>query len=198
MRKSTLLLSLLAAALLLTGCITPSASRWAPEDRTVLLYNPTVMTVEDGFTFADYIHVAVRGEISGFSRTAHDTFETHIFQQDDTTLFVQRIVKIGRFSHFTPLMGNKTIKWDLEWRDHTYGLHTEDASYEFKKYLPYVPKTENVKVHILDRLGSEHILFRIMTIQPTTEADLPKLPSYSKLYRQLESFDSDLRLTPNL
>lgn len=182
--RSTIIGLCLTVLAMSGGCT--SSQRWMPETRTLLLYGPTSITVDEGYHFTEYTRVQVRGKIVGNSHEPRDWFATHVFTCNNSLLLVQRLHKTRRWSAFRPLMGKKTVKWEKEWRAHRYYLEANSADAEFSAYLKYMEKSERVNVEILDRLESDYILSRVITITPVTSPDdtVKALPPFHDLYTQ--------------
>ncbi len=193
--KSMRFVSVVALALLLAtvGCSGRSVTGWNPETRTVTLFVPTTVPVPDGYSYLGTTKVLVTGETDVITVSPTDVISSDVFVKGDSVLLAQRLVKTNRVAQFRYLGGSKTEAWGSEWRTREYGLDTAQANSEFASYLSFLRENNvtvpaHMSVRVLDKLASDFILVRMITLEPAADAtafaELSPVPSFDRMYDQ--------------
>lgn len=163
------LLLVAAVAMLAAGCA-PRTAPWNPVSRELVLYYPTTVTVPQEYVPAGTLRVVVEGKGDVATIRPRDILETRVFTAEGAVLLAQRLVKTDRVYRFRYLGGVKSEQWGLEWRTAEYVLDTALPDREYEQYVLYlhsmgVVLPRMVKVRVLDRLASDFILLRMVTLE---------------------------------
>ncbi|GFM36261.1 hypothetical protein [Desulfovibrio psychrotolerans] len=164
-----LVLLLAAVAMLAAGCA-PRTAPWNPVSRELVLYHPTTVTVPQEYVPAGTLGVVVEGKGDVATIRPRDILETRVFTAEGSVLLAQRLVKTDRVYRFRYLGGMKSEQWGLEWRTAEYVLDTALPDREYEQYVLYLHRVgvvlpRMVKVRVLDRLASDFILLRMVTLE---------------------------------
>lgn len=199
MKRISLLSLLIMSAVmaLLAGCAYHGTG-WNPQKRTVTLYTPTVVEIPDEYTYVGSMRARVEGTGDVATIIPYDSFDTKVFTANGKVLLAQRLIKDDRYYKFRFLGGEKADVWGVTWRTAVYVYDRAVPHGEFAQYADYlagagVRLPQKVHVRILDRLASDFIVLRVVTLSYGDGADettgLQPLPLFRSMYDQEQNFE---------
>ena len=197
MTKRTAITSIMRIGILIVlavtaGCAaTPFADRYQPGASEVVIWGSEAIPIEPGWRFLGEEKVSVRGRFRDTALTPIDHLQTLVFAREGdggpSILLMSRVVKTSPREVFVFLGGGKTVIDGRMYRDNLYGLSSDTADPEYRRYFDMVAAAgltpaPSYSVRILDRLPVDSVLVRVMELTPAETAST--LPPYGRLYPQ--------------
>lgn len=190
--KTALCAVLLIAMALWVGCAhAPFTDRFNPETNEATLWGSETIPLEPGWRLIGVEKINLRGRIWDSFLVPIDEMQTMILvrgeEKEPSILLLSRVVKTGQTEIFTFLGGTKTILGDRPYRENLYGLTSDTADPEYRRYLEKVRAAgislaPSYQVRVLDRLPHDTVMVRVMELTPGNATSI--LPSFGKMYPQ--------------